>query len=254
MLPRNHGILVEVSFFSHGPSKWQPQGVQRFTFSLNFSGREQFGWSKPYSCHLTGIGRACGWSKPSKMLGLGATLHRFLRPQQRRKAALLLGASGEATPRRAEQRRREGAADSATAAGRWGAATKLLDAGDGRRGNSPSLLLEAPPLPRIPCSWRPRLLCSYVSDGWRGCGLTVDVEGASPAPERDGDGAPARDGDIGILNLYVQMIFTSWISHHMIDPHMSNTISLLFHTSSRLKFDESCSKHLLLYGFLYGLS
>lgn len=95
-------------------------------------------------------------------------------------------------------------------------------------GNSPSLLLEAPPLPRIPCSWRPRLLCSYVSDGWRGCGLTVDVEGASPAPERDGDGAPAQDGDIGILNLYVQVIFTSWISHHMIDPHMSNTISLLF--------------------------
>jgi hypothetical protein len=138
MLPRNHGILVEVSFFSHGPSKWQPQGVQRFTFSLNFSGREQSGWSKPYSCHLTGTGRACGWSKPSKMLGLGATLHCFcgrstdgkrlssLEPQVRRPRGERSSDAGRelrtAPPRRGD----EGRQQSYLMRGTAGGGTRLL--------------------------------------------------------------------------------------------------------------------------------
>jgi hypothetical protein len=47
---------------------------------------------------------------------------------------------------------------------------------------------------------RPRLFYpAAVAGGRRGCKLTVDVERASTAPARDGDGAPAWEGNVGFL-------------------------------------------------------
>jgi hypothetical protein len=82
------------------------------------------------------------------------------------------------------------------------AARELLEEGPAGGGSSP-LLLEAPPPFGGPASSSP----GAVADGRRGCGITVYVQRASPAPARDGNGAPALDMAVGILELDVRTKF-----------------------------------------------
>ncbi|KAK1648780.1 hypothetical protein QYE76_066585 [Lolium multiflorum] len=49
-----------------------------------------------------------------------------------------------------------------------------------------------------------------AADGQRGCGLTVDVERASLASARDGDRAPAWEGNVGLLCSWRPHLLCSW--------------------------------------------